>query len=255
MITFKNISLLTILMFIILGISSIFVDISFLWYVMIFLIWLVITIVGSFTASWNYHLNSFTSNPNISTKKIAITFDDGPNSQFTSEVLKILSEYNAKATFFCIGEQVEKHPEVLKSIVNEGHIVGNHSYTHNYFINFKSTQGWIAELQKADEVIERVTGVKPTLFRPPFGVTTPHLAKAIKASGHRVIAWNIRSFDTVLKNPEVILKRLTHQVKPGSVILLHDNHPKIVYILERLLQFLQENDYQVVTINQLLHEK
>lgn len=255
MITFKNISLLAVLMFIILGISSFFVRVSFLWYIFVFLVWLVITIIGSFSPGWNYHLHALISNPTISTKKIAITFDDGPNSQFTPEILKILSKYNAKATFFCIGHQVEKHPEVLKSIVSEGHLAGNHSYTHNYFINFKSMQGWITELQKTDEVIERVTGIKATLFRPPFGVTTPHLAKAIKISGHRVIAWNIRSFDTVLKNPEVIVKRLTHKVKPGSVILLHDNHPKIVYILERLLQFLQENDYQMVTINQLLHEK
>src|SRR5690606_29016709 len=125
----------------------------------------------------------------------------------------------------------------------------------NYFIDFKSTKGWITELQKTDEIIEKVTGTKPTLFRPPFGVTTPHLAKAIKASGHHVIAWNIRSFDTVLKNPETILKRLKHSVKPGAVILLHDSHPKIEYILERLLQFLQENSYQMVTINQLFHEK
>ncbi len=255
MITFKNISLLTVLMFIILGISSFFFDISFLWYVLIFLVWMVITLIGSFSPGGNYHLNSFTSNPNSSPKKIAISFDDGPNSQFTPEVLKLLSKYNAKATFFCIGQEVEKHPDVLKSIVGEGHIVGNHSYTHNYFINFKSTKGWITELQKTDEIIEKVTQTKPILFRPPFGVTTPHLAQALKATGHRVIAWDIRSFDTVLKNPEVISKRLTYKIKPGSVILLHDNHPNIENILERLLQFLQENGYQMVTINQLLYEK
>lgn len=255
MITFKNISLLAVLMLIILIISSSFVNVSFLWYVFVFLVWLVITVIGSFSPHWNFHLNAFTSNSNISTKKIAITFDDGPNSQFTPEVLNILSKYNAKGTFFCIGQQVEKNPEVLKSIVNEGHLAGNHSYSHNYFINFKSTQGWVAELQRTDNIMEKVIGTKPTLFRPPFGVTTPHLAKAVKASGHHVIAWNIRSFDTVLKNPEVILKRLTHKLKPGSIILLHDNHPEIVYILERLLQFLQKNGYQMVTINQLLHEK
>lgn len=255
MIAFKNISLLAVLMFIILGISSFFVDISLLWYVFVFSVWLVITIIGSFFPRWNFHLDTFTSNPNISTKKIAITFDDGPDPVITPKVLKLLDDYNAKATFFCIGQQVEKHPEVLKSIIKEGHLAGSHSYTHSYFINFKSTQGWLAELQRTDEVVEKVTGVKPTLFRPPFGVTTPHLAKAVKASGHRVIAWNIRSFDTVLKNPEAILKRLTHKIKPGSIILLHDNHPKIEYILERLLQFLQQNGYQMVTINQLLHEK
>lgn len=255
MITFKNISLLAVLMFIILIIISFFINISFLWYVFVFLVWLVITMIGSFSPGWSFHLKSFTSNPNISTKKIAITFDDGPHPVITLKVLKLLDDYNAKATFFCIGQQVEMHPEVLQSIIKEGHLAGNHSYSHNYFIDFKSTQGWIAELKRTDEVMEKVTGSKPTLFRPPFGVTTPHLAKAVKASGYHIISWNIRSFDTILKNPEVILKRLTHKIKPGSVILLHDNHPKIEYILERLLQFLQQNGYQMVTINQLLHEK
>lgn len=255
MITFKNISLLAVLMLIILIISSFFVNVSSLWYVFVFLVWLVITIIGSFSPRWNFHLKAFTSNINISTKRIAITFDDGPDPVITPRILKLLDDYNAKATFFCIGQQVEKYPGVLQLIKNEGHLAGNHSYSHNYFIDFKSTQGWITELKRTDEVMEKVTGFKPTLFRPPYGVTTPHLAKAVKASGHRVIAWNIRSFDTILKNPEAILKRLTNKIKPGSVILLHDNHPKIEYILERLLQFLQKNGYQMVTINQLLHEK
>lgn len=255
MITFKNISLMAVLMFIILIISSFFVNIPFLWYILVFSVWLVITMIGSFFPNWDFHLKSFTSNPTISTKKIAITFDDGPHPVITPKVLKLLDDYNAKATFFCIGQQVEKHPEVLQSIINKGHLAGNHSYSHNYFIDLKSTQGWITELQRTDKVMEKATGSKPTLFRPPFGVTTPHLANAVKASGHYVTAWNIRSFDTVLKNPETTLKRLRNKIKPGSVILLHDNHPKIEYILERLLRFLQENGYQMVTINQLLHEK
>src|SRR5690606_11545089 len=164
MITFKSISLLAVLMFIILIISSFFVNSPFLWYVLVFSVWLVITMAGSFFPGWNFHLKSFTSNPNISTKKIAITFDDGPHPVITPKVLKILDDYNAKATFFCIGQQVEKHPEVLKSIIKEGHLAGNHSYTHNYFIDFKSTKGWISELQRTDDVMESVTGIKPTLL-------------------------------------------------------------------------------------------
>ncbi len=204
--------------------------------------------------SWKLFLKGFTSKTNIQTKKIAITFDDGPNPKYTPIVLQLLKDYEAKASFFCIGRQVEKNPEILKLIYDESHDIGNHSYTHSNTIDFKSTEGWLEELKHTDQAIFKVIGEKPTLFRPPFGVTTPHLAKAIKVTGHQVIGWNIRPFDMAIKYREVILKRILKQVKPGSIVLLHDKHEHIEFVLEQLLQFLKKQNYEMVTINELINE-
>ena len=204
--------------------------------------------------SWKFFLTAFTSNNHIQSKKIAITFDDGPNPEFTPKVLQLLAEYNAKASFFCIGNTIKKHPELLRQIHANGHEIGNHSFTHHYTIDFKSTESWLEEIKKTDQAIFKIIGAKPNLFRPPFGVTTPHLAKAIQVTGHQVIGWNIRPFDVALKNPKTILKRILNQVKPGAVVLLHDKHERIAFILEQLLQFLQKNDYEMVTINDLINE-
>ncbi len=110
------------------------------------------------------------------------------------------------------------------------------------------------ELKDTDQAVFNVIGKKPTLFRPPFGVTTPHLAKAIKVTGHKVIGWNVRSFDMVLKNRNVILRRILSRVQPGCVILLHDKHEHIEFVLEQLLQFLKAHDFEMVTLNDLMDE-
>lgn len=231
-----------------------FFNVSFGWYGVLFLVFFLVTLIGSFSMSWNFHLKAFTSRKNYSEKKIAITFDDGPHPIITSKVLKLLSDYNAKATFFCIGKHVETYPDVLKSIHDQGHLIGNHSFTHRYGIDFNKVKAWTAEIELTDIAIANVTGSKPKLFRPPFGVTTPNLAAALKQTGHKAIGWNIRSYDTVLKNPNAVLKRITKNVKPGAVILLHDNHDRIEFVLEQLLQFLKKQGYTMVTINELLDE-
>jgi len=243
--------------FVLLGIILIYeplVYISFWWYVLLFSAFFSIVLIGCFSMSWKLFLKAFTSRSHIKTKKIAMTFDDGPNPEFTLKVLHLLKEYNAKASFFCIGKHVKKYPELLKRIHSEGHDIGNHSYTHSNTIDFKSTEGWLMELKDTDQAIFNVIGVKPTLFRPPFGVTTPHIAKAVKITGHQVVGWNIRSFDTTLKNRKTILNRILKQVKPGSVILLHDKHEHIEFVLEQLLQFLKKHDYKMVTINDFINE-
>ncbi len=210
--------------------------------------------IGSFSMSWGLFLKAFTSNSKMEDRKVAITFDDGPNPNYTPKVIQLLKDFDAKATFFCIGKHVEEHPNLLEEIVANGHSVGNHSYSHSTLIGFKSTEAWLVELKDTDQVIFKVIGTKPNLFRPPYGVTTPHLAKALKVTGHVVIGWNIRPFDKALKNPEMILNMILKSIKPGSVILLHDTHEHIGTVLEQLLQFLKKHKYQMVTINELMND-
>jgi peptidoglycan/xylan/chitin deacetylase (PgdA/CDA1 family) len=204
--------------------------------------------------SWNFYLKSFTVKKNSSKKHVALTFDDGPNPIYTEKVLKLLAEYDAKATFFCIGKHIKKHPDMLKSISNGGHVIGNHSYSHSTTIDFNNKGAWIEEITKTDAAIERVIGYKPKLFRPPYGVTTPHLSSALSITSHKNIGWNIRTYDTAIKNEKVILKRITTRLKPGSIILLHDKHAHIIPVLEQLLNYLKINGFTMVTINELLDE-
>ena len=255
MLKFKIILGITLAVLAILLICEPFFYVSFWWYILLFLLLFWLVLIGSFSMSWSLFLKAYTHNTTITEKKIAITFDDGPNHTYTPRVLQLLKTYNAKATFFCIGKQVEKHPEILKIINAAGHAIGNHSFSHSTTIGFKSTEEWLDEIKKTDQAIFKVLNHKTDLFRPPFGVTTPHLAKAIKVTGHHVIGWNIRPFDMAIKNPKIILNRIIKNIKPGSIILLHDKHGRIEIVLEQLLQFLKKKEYKMVTINELLDEK
>lgn len=243
-----------ILLFLLLAILDTKVGIMLWWYGLLFLVWFLMMAIGSFSMSWKFYLNPITSIKNLEEKKIALTFDDGPNPEFTLKVLQILKDYNAKATFFCIGQNIESYPEILKAISDNGHEIGNHSFSHDLLIDFNATEKWLQEIKQTDNSIHRITGKKTTLFRPPFGVTTPKLAKALKITEHHVIGWNIRSFDTVIKNPRNIFKRISKRIHPGAIILLHDKQSNVLVVLEHLLQFLKEHNYKAVTINELLHD-
>ena len=111
-------------------------------------------------------------------KEIALSFDDGPNREYTPQVLSILAQHNAPATFFVIGKNIQGNESILKQIDAEGHTIGNHSYTHSFFVDFKSLQGFKNELNQTAERVFKITGKRMKLFRPPYGVTTPNLAKA-----------------------------------------------------------------------------
>jgi len=254
MITHKNISLFFILLLLLLLLLKLNIAIHWVWFAVIVLIWLGINAVGSARISSNYHVKAFCNNPLETEKKIALTFDDGP-SIFTLEVLALLKKYNVKATFFCIGKNIETHPEILKQIIAEGHLVGNHSYSHSTFFDFYNAEKIREEIQKTDVLLEKFTLKKINFFRPPYGVTTPSIRRALKKTGHKVIGWNIRSLDGGTKNQDLILNRIIKRVSPGGIVLLHDTASHSVLVLEQFLQFLQENNYTVVSTEELLNIK
>ena len=218
--------------------------------VFVLIIWLGLISWGAFDIRLGYFIPTINS---VKTKnnKIAITFDDGP-TEFTPEFLDLLSKYDAKATFFCIGKQIEKHPEILDRIYKEGHQIGNHSYSHSNSFGFFSSKKVKKEIQKTDTLIEQITTKKNQYFRPPFGVTNPHIAKAIKQTKHKVIGWNIRSLDTVIEDENKILERITKKLQSGSIILLHDTSDKSLRVLEQLLLTLQQKNFQSVTVEKLV---
>lgn len=254
MITHKNISLFFIFLLLLLFLLNLYIAIHFLWFIVIILIWIGINAFGSARISSNYHVKAFCSNPFETEKKIALTFDDGP-SIYTLEVLELLKKYNAKATFFCIGKNIETHPEILQKVISEGHLVGNHSYSHSKFFDFYNAKKITEEIKRTDMLLEKFTSRKINFFRPPYGVTTPSIRRALKVTGHKTIGWNIRSLDGGTQNQELIFNRLIKHISPGGIVLLHDTGEHSVLVLEQFLQFLQQNNYQVVSIEELLNLK
>ncbi len=214
------------------------------------LIWLLITGYGVANIRSGYFLKSLSNNSKINQRKIAITFDDGPDPN-TLEVLKILDKYGVRCTFFCIGKQVEKYPEIVREITKKNHVIGNHTFSHDKLIDMYGTERFTNEIKDADRIIEKYTTRRPLLFRPPYGITNPNIAKAVKATGHTVIGWNKRSFDTTIPSEKVILRRITKNLKNGDVILLHDTKTITLSVLEQLLLFLQRNNFTTVTIDEL----
>ncbi|WP_103069773.1 polysaccharide deacetylase family protein [Aquimarina sediminis] len=256
MLTFKNINTLTVLLLIGVLICDFFILLlPALFYVMLAVVWLFFTVVGSFNIRWSYHLKVYNKRNVITEKKVVITFDDGPSNKYTLEVLSLLKKYNATATFFCIGKNIEQYPEIVKRIDAEGHIIGNHSYSHSDFFGFYGARKVIGEIKKTDELIKNNIDKKVKFFRPPFGVTNPSIAKAVKKTEHLTIGWNIRSLDTVIKDDKAILNRITKRIAPGAIILLHDSHERILPVLEQLLIFLQNNNYQTISLETLLNHK
>lgn len=230
-------------------------DLNLIYIFIPFTIWLSVVSISSFNIQWNFFLKSI-SKGNSEGNQIVLTFDDGPHPEFTFKVLELLEKFNAKATFFCIGKNIKNHPEILLQINKNQHIIGNHSYSHSSKIDFNDKKGWLEEINSTDLEIHKIIGQKPKIFRPPFGVTTPHLANAIRETKHKVIGWNVRSFDTVSnQNSDKIVKRILSKTKPGSIILLHDHLPGIIPILEQLLPELQKRNFKFVTVDELINSK
>ncbi|GEN75880.1 polysaccharide deacetylase family protein [Chryseobacterium hagamense] len=215
-------------------------------YLFCFLMFSATVVWGSFDIGLGYFVNSITHR-RTKIKEVALTFDDGP-TEFTPKFLDILKENNVKATFFCIGKQIEKYPETFRRIIAEGHTIGNHTYSHSSQTGFLSTSKMVEEIEKGDEMMLKAGNLKTDLYRPPFGVTNPNIAKAIKQTGKKSIGWNVRSLDTVTEDENRIYRRVTKGLKPGSIILLHDTSEKTYHVLVNLLVFLEREKYSTFTI-------
>ncbi|MDR2222712.1 MAG: polysaccharide deacetylase family protein [Flavobacteriaceae bacterium] len=252
MVKLKLINCLGVLYFLVVGVAFANCGIHWSWFILGVFVWIGLLAWGSFDIRQNIFVQAISSSKNETNKRIAITFDDGP-TLFTPHVLALLKSYQAKATFFCIGKQVEQFPHLLQQIHSEGHCIGNHTYTHTHKMGFLSATEVLEEIQLADSAIQKVIGKQPLYFRPPFGVTNPNISKALKQTHYKVIGWNIRSLDTVIAEEERIFERIKKKIKPGAIILLHDTTDKTVAVLALLLDYLKQQGYEMVSINELLN--
>jgi peptidoglycan/xylan/chitin deacetylase (PgdA/CDA1 family) len=196
-------------------------------------------------------------------KVVALTFDDGPNGIYTEQILDILKEYGINATFFCIGKNVELYPDIAKRILNEGNVIGNHSNTHD--ANHALTRQGKLDLLDAQEIIYKVTGVLPHLYRPPHGKKTPWEIDCCTENNLIEITWSVEVNDQVgLDKVNSFADKVVSKTAPGSIILLHDgygldhNIPKAdktftVQALPLIIKQLLAKGYRFVTVPQLLN--
>lgn len=188
-------------------------------------------------------------------QQIALTFDDGIlKPAQTRQVLAILQHYRVSATFFCIGKhlQTREQQAVVKEVHQAGHQVGNHSFSHANLFDFYSSARVLAEIQQTDALIERLIGQRPLFFRPPYGITTPNIAKAIRQMPHQTIGWSLRSLDTMIKQESQLLKRLQKKLHPGAIILMHDHVTSLPQVLPLFLDYVLKEGYTVVGLDELL---
>jgi peptidoglycan-N-acetylglucosamine deacetylase len=191
---------------------------------------------------------------------VAITIDDGPDPAVTPKVLDLLDQHCAQATFFCIGELVEQHSSLAQEIIRRGHSIENHSQHHLHRFSVMGPGGMRAEIARAQEAIEAVTGQRPRFFRAPAGLRNPFLEPVLAPLGLRLATWTRRGFDTVNPDPAVVYRRLTRDLRGGDILLLHDGHaahtpsgaPVILEVLPRVLQAVSAAKLTPVTLRSVL---
>jgi peptidoglycan-N-acetylglucosamine deacetylase len=195
--------------------------------------------------------------PVTSQKLVALTFDDGPHKKYTQEILDILHEYNAKATFFVMGGNAKLYPDLIKKEYAAGHEIANHSFTHPN-IAHTSDVAIQKELTKCSETVNKVIHVYPIVFRPPFGSTSKHANEIINNMGFTVVTWSymINDYDVNKMTPEIISSSVIKNTRPGAIIVMHDgngNREKTVKALPVILKNLFAKGYKFVTVAELLN--
>jgi len=188
-----------------------------------------------------------------SAKQIAISFDDGPAQAYTAEILQVLKSNQVPAVFFCIGKNIAGNELLLKQIAAEGHIIGNHSYSHHFWFDLFSTKKMLQDVQMMTETVKNTIGTAPRLFRPPYGVTTPNMKKVMQQGGYTAIGWNIRSLDTVITEEEKLFQKIEALLQPGAIILLHDTSKTTLSILPGFIAAARSKGYEFVRVDKLLN--
>jgi len=191
---------------------------------------------------------------------VAITIDDGPDPEVTPRVLSLLAKFNARATFFCVGEKVERYADLAQEIVRRGHAVENHSQRHRHTFSLLGPGAMGIEIARAQDSIARVTGSLPAFFRAPAGLRNVFLEPVLSRLQLRLVSWTRRGFDTVDGDADAVYRRLAQPLRGGDILLLHDGNaargrdgtPVILEVLPRLFDALGAKQLQPVTLRSAL---
>lgn len=188
---------------------------------------------------------------NTNGKYVALTFDDGPSDKVTPRVLDTLKEYDAKATFYMLGQNASNYPEIARRVADEGHEVANHSITHAN-LNAVSPDRVKTEIMEAMDQIEKASGVKPATFRPPYGNYNQSVIDHAIASEQSIIMWSVDTLDWQSRNANAIVEKVRNHTRSGSIVLMHDIHATTADALPQVLEYLTEEGFEFVTVSELM---
>lgn len=205
---------------------------------------------GSVSIQKGYYIPAVCSVKN-DRRLVALSFDDGPDEHVTPFVLDILKSNDITAVFFVVGEKARKFPDIIKRINDEGHILGNHSYTHHHLFDFFSVNKMKKELAMTDQIVYEITGKKMKFFRPPYGVTNPLVSQTIKEMLYHCIGWSLRSRDTTIRDGSVLLNRLKTRTRSGDIILFHDNRKVLLSVLDIFIRYMKEKQFRIERLDKL----
>jgi peptidoglycan/xylan/chitin deacetylase (PgdA/CDA1 family) len=225
--------------------------VSWLIYAAIILVYSLIIGYGCYFVNSGFFMPMYCS-AKTNDKVIALTFDDGPIAPGTPEVVQILKDAGVEAAFFCIGQRIAGNESVIKQLHEDGHLIGNHSFTHAVLFDLFPAAKMLAEMQQMDTEVYRAIGKRPRLFRPPYGVMNPNLKNAIVKGGYFPIGWNVRSYDTIAKDADQLLTKVTARIKPGAIFLFHEKCVLTVKILPQFIEQAKAKGYQVVRVDKML---
>jgi peptidoglycan-N-acetylglucosamine deacetylase len=212
----------------------------------------------SMAPSGQWYGRTFTRLPR-SSKKLAFTYDDGPNDPHTLRLIEVLAKHGVRATFFLIGRHAQQRPEIVRELVKAGHVVGNHTYTHPQLI-FQSKPQIKAQLLACQNVLADTLGQSSNLFRPPYGGRRPAVMQIARELGLQPIMWSVTCYDWNPTTVERIEWHATRQIRGGDVILLHDggnlemgaDRSQTVAATDRLITRYKSEGYEFLTIPQML---
>jgi peptidoglycan/xylan/chitin deacetylase (PgdA/CDA1 family) len=251
MLSFRTSLILYTLALVILAYLAIFQHYSLLWVGFLTISYAGVIGYGSARIESSFFIKTICSG-STSSHQIVLTFDDGP-TESTLEILAILRRQAIPATFFCIGQRVNQRPDIIRQAYAEGHIIASHSFSHGFFFDLLSSTQFRQELQLTDQAIKSVIGRQPALFRPPYGVTTPGLAWAIKERGHSCIGWNVRTMDTVIPDETKLMTRAINALAPGTIFLFHDHVASTARMLESFIVEAKSRGYEFVSLDHSLN--
>lgn len=217
-------------------------------------------LVAPFCPRWSFFLPQI-SRSATNSKGIALTFDDGPSPDSTPIVLRLLKEYNFKATFFVIGRKAQQHPELISTILAHGHTIGNHSWDHDNLLMLRHPKRLFCDIRKTQEVLAG-HNIRPLVFRAPAGITGSRLQPILKKEQLTAISFNCRAFDRGNKKIAGLARRILSCLTPGGIILLHDLPPHTATAtlqwqqeLKELFESLSKSSIAVLPLNKLLNSK
>ncbi len=194
---------------------------------------------------------------------VVLTFDDGPDPEVTPRILDLLDQHDAKASFFCVGKRAAAFPHIVKEIIRRGHSVENHSDNHSLGFAFYSVGALRREIHRSQATLSQTSGTSPQFFRAPLGLRSPLLDPVVAGVPLCYVSWTRRGYDRVSRSPQKVLRRLTHRLAAGDILLLHDTGasrtargtPVVLDVLPRLLELLEASGLRAVSLPFALSEQ